>query len=183
MKRVISSLCLMVLALALGSCSGSVERSPGSVILVVSDFNLLPLQVSTRTGPFQIPSITLRNIPKDPTGTTSDLQSIQIRSYEVRFPRRDTGTRVPPSLVQSIFSLVPAGGTTTITNLLFLSADQILNQPLADLDTTGVDRETGSQVVPLNVTLRFFGRTLSGTDIASDPVSFTIEVTQTVGVQ
>lgn len=176
MKRTVSLLSLAVLVLALGSCRSRTDRSEGSVLLSVTDFDGLPLSVSTTAGPTSIGEITLQNFAKDPNGTVSDLQSIELRSYEVRFSRRDTGTRVPPPMVKSIFSLVPVNGTATITNLPFLTADQLLNPPLSDLATTGADRETGSQVIVLNVSLRFFGRTLSGDDIASDPASFTVEV-------
>ena len=58
----------------------------------------------------------------------------------------------------------------------FIRAHQLTSPPLSDLADFGRDRETGSTVIPLDVTLRFFGRTLSGDDIASAPASFTIEV-------
>jgi hypothetical protein len=177
MKRTVSLLFLAVLVLALGSCQSRTDLSEGSVLLSVTDFDGLPLSVSVGGGgPTQVGEITLQNFAKDPNGSTSDLQSIELRSYEVRFSRRDTGTRLPPPMVKSIFSLVPVNGTATITNLPFLTADQLLNPPLSDLGATGADRETGSQVIVLNVSLRFFGRTLSGDDIASDPASFTVEV-------
>lgn len=177
MKRTSTLLLVAVLVLALGSCRSRTDRSEGSVLLSVSDFDGLPLQVSVSGGgPTQIGEITLRNFAKDPNGTVSDLQSIELRSYEVRYSRRDTGTRLPPPLVKSLFSLIPVNGTATITNLQFLTLDQLLNPPISDLGTSGADRETGSQVIVLNVTLRFFGRTLAGDDIASDPASFTVEV-------
>src|SRR5215218_4349327 len=177
MKRTGTFLVLAILVLALGSCQSRTDLSEGSVILSVTDFDELPLFVSVSGGgPTQVGEITLQNFAKDPTGNTSDLQSIELRSYEVRFSRRDTGTRLPPAMVKSIFSLVPVNGTATITNLPFLTADQLLNPPLSDLATAGADRETGSQVIVLNVSMRFFGRTLAGDDIASDPASFTVEV-------
>jgi len=177
MKRTASLLFLAVLVLALGSCRSRTDRSEGSVLLSVTDFDGLPLLVDVSDGgPTQIGEITLRNFAKDPSGTTSDLQSIELRSYEVRFSRRDTGTRVPPPMVKSIFSLVPVNGTSTITNLPFLTENQLANPPISDLGTTGADRETGSRVIVLNVSMRFFGRTLAGDDIASDPASFTVEV-------
>ena len=177
MKRTVTLLFLAVLVLALGSCQSRTDRSEGSVLLSVTDFNGLPLQVSVGGGgPTQIESITVQNFAKDPNGTVSDLQSVEMRSYEVRFSRRDTGTRLPPPMVRSLFSLVPVNGTTVFENLPFLSLDQLANPPLSDLATNGADRETGSQVIVLNVTMRFFGRTIAGDDIASDPASFTIEV-------
>ena len=177
MKRTIYLFFLTVLVLALGSCRSRTDRSEGSVLLSVTDFDELPLVVSVGGGgPTQVGEITIQNFAKDPNGTTSDLQSVELRSYEVRFSRRDTGTRLPPPMVRSLFSLVPVNGTTVFENLPFLSLDQLANPPLSDLATHGADRETGSQVIVLNVTMRFFGRTIAGDDIASDPASFTIEV-------
>ena len=94
----------------------------------------------------------------------------------MRYTRRDTGRTVPPALVQSIFGLIDVGGTTTFNNLPFLTDNQLRNSPLLDLATTGADKETGSEVIVLNVSMRFFGRTLAGDDVATDPASFTIEV-------
>ncbi len=177
MKRTGTLLSLVLLVLAVGGCNSRTDRSEGSVILSVTDFDELPLQVSVGGGgPTQVGEVTLQSFAKDPNGNTSDLQSIELRSYEVRFSRRDTGTRLPAPMVKSIFSLVPSNGTATITNLPFLTIDQLANPPLSDLATTGADRETGSQVIVLNVSMRFFGRTLAGDDIASDPASFTVEV-------
>jgi hypothetical protein len=116
-------------------------------------------------------------VPKNQMNTaTSDLQDIEMRTYEVIFTRLDTGTRIPPSLVSSIFGVVPVGGTTDYENLPFLMANQIATPPLSDLARLGFDPQTNSQVIPLRVTMRFFGRTLSGDDIASDPASFNIDV-------
>lgn len=176
MKRTASLLFLVVLVLALGSCRSRTDRSEGSVILSVSAFGGLPQTVSVAAGPTKIGQITVSNIAKDPNGTVSDLQSVELRAYEVRFSRRDTGTRVPPPFVQSIFTLIQPNGNVVLEGLQFLTPDQLRNPPLSDLTTTGTDRETGSEVVVLNVTLRFFGRTLAGDDIASDPASFTIQV-------
>lgn len=175
MKRILSLSLLMALVLALGGCRSRTDRSEGSVILSVTDFDELPVQISVTGGPYRVGEIVLRNIAKDPSGSVSDLQSIELRAYEVRYSRRDTGTRVPPPMSQSIFGLIPANGTTTLNNLPIMTADQLLNKPLVDLGTVGADEETGSEVVVLNVTMRFFGRTLAGDDIVSDPASFTIE--------
>jgi hypothetical protein len=176
MKRNIFLLSLIVLALAAGGCRERTDRSEGSVLLSVSGFDGLPSGVSVSGGPFSIEEITVRNVPKDPNGITSDLQSVEIRSYEVRFTRRDTGTRVPPPAVQGVFSLVEPNGEVTFEDLPFLGSDQILSQPFRDLRDFGVDRETNTQVIVLDVSIRFFGRTLAGDDVATEPARFTIDV-------
>src|SRR5262245_23861229 len=175
--RKATSCCLMLaLIVALAGCRESTDRSEGTVLLSISDFDGLPLLVSASETIVQAEEIVLRNLPKDPTGTTSDLQNIEIRSYEIQFVRRDTGTRVPPALVQGVFGIIPVGGTTTWNNLPILMGNQMLNPPIRDLARTGVDPETGTTVIVLDCFMRFFGRTLSGDDIASEPARFTIEV-------
>jgi hypothetical protein len=171
-----SLLLLLLVGLALPGCRSRTDRSEGTVLLSVSDFDELPIVISVTGGPTQIGEITLTNVTKDPTGSVSDLMNIEVRSYEVRYRRRDTGTRQPPPLVESIFGVVPVGGTMTLENAPFIRIEQLTSLPLSDLADFGRDRETGSAVIPLDVTMRFFGRTLSGDDIVSAPASFTIEV-------
>jgi hypothetical protein len=178
-RLVLWALIVLTLPLALAGCRSRTDRSEGTVLLSVSDFGGLPVSVSLRTSTsFQIDRVTLRNIAKDPTGTTGDLQTIELRSYQVTYRRRDTGTRIPPPAVQAIFGQVTVNGTKDILNLPVLFSDQILSQPLLDLGNFGIDRETGTAVIVLDVSLTFFGRTLSGDDIASAPATFTIEVRQ-----
>jgi hypothetical protein len=172
-----TTFCLMLaLIVSLAGCRERTDRSEGTVLLSITDFDGLPLVVNASAPIVQVDEIVLQNFAKDPTGTTSDLMGIELRSYEVRFVRRDTGTRVPPSLVQGVFGLIPVGGTTTLENLPIMMADQLLNSPLRDLARTGVDPETGSSVILLDAHMRFFGRTLSGDDITSDPARFTLEI-------
>jgi len=171
---------LIAAALTVTGCRSRTDRSEGSVVLSVSHFDGLPVRISARSGPFQIDQVTLRNFFKDPsvnTPTGHQLEGIELRNYEITYRRRDSGTRVPPPSVQGIFGLVEPLGTIDLFNLPFITTDQTLNQPLRDLINLGRDSETGTSIITLDVTLRFFGRTISGDDIASEPASFTIEVT------
>ncbi|MDP9121183.1 MAG: hypothetical protein M3O15_07415 [Acidobacteriota bacterium] len=175
MNRKIVLLSLIVLGLALGGCRSRTDKSAGPVVLSLN-FRTLPVQVSVTTGPFQIDQVTVQSFSKDPTGTTSNLQNVELKSYQVRYRRHDTGTLVPPALVQSIFGLVNVNSTDQINNLPFLLTDQLQNPPLSDLAKFGADRETGSQVIVLDCDLQFFGQTLSGDNVATSVGSFTIEV-------
>ncbi|HEV7507845.1 MAG TPA: hypothetical protein VGS07_23375 [Thermoanaerobaculia bacterium] len=168
----------LTVPLAVAGCRARTDRSEGTVVLSVSHFNGLPFTASltTQSPPYVISTVTLSNFAKDPGGTTSSLQDIELRSYEVTYRRRDTGTRVPPPSVQGLFGNVPVNGTTDLVNTGFLFSDQTLSQPLKDLHDFGVDRETGTSVIVLDVTMTFFGRTLSGDDVASAPATFTLEV-------
>ena len=175
---------LIAASLAVTSCRSRTDRSEGSVVLSVTKFTGLPVSVSLRSttsGAFQIGDVTLTNFFKDPSVTTPQghqLEGIELRSYEITYRRRDRGSRVPPPAVLGTFGLVPpGGGILDLINLPFLTTDQILSPPLKDLLDFGRDSETGTAVIVLDVSLRFFGRTLSGDEVASAPATFTIEVT------
>jgi hypothetical protein len=60
-----------------------------------------------------------------------------------------------------------------------MSAEQLLNPPLSDLliENGGIDSETGSPIITLELRVRFFGRTISGQDVATAPIRFDVEFT------
>lgn len=170
---------LIAASLAVTSCRSRTDRSEGTVVLT-AETNNFPVTVSlssTTPGVFQIPTFTLHSIVKDPTMIGTDLQTIEMRSFTVTYRRRDTGTRVPAPIVRDLNGDVPPGSNLLVSNLPFLTYDQLLSEPLKDLIQFGRDTETGTAVIVLDVTFQFFGRTISGDDIASAPTSFTIDVT------
>jgi hypothetical protein len=175
------SISMLVLCAVLLGCNQRTDRDAGSVILTVTAFDGLPIRVALNSMDLvQVEELTLANIPKDPNGITSDLQNIELQTYEVTFTRADTGSRTPPARVNGIFGNVPVNGEDTIMNLDVMGIDQLANPPLSDLlfQNGGFDTETGSAVIQLNVNLRFFGRTLSGDNISSNTVSWLIEFVQ-----
>lgn len=181
MNRVTRIVALAAVALAFLGCESRTDKTDGGgVLLSVSDFDGLPLIVDASqawsVGLASIESVTIQSIVKDPFGSGSDLMNVELRSYEVRFSRADSGTRTPPSLVNSVFGTVPVGGTAELDNVPFLRIDQLNNLPLSDLLDFGYDRETGSAVIRLTVSLRFFGNTLSGDPVETAPAYFTIDV-------
>jgi hypothetical protein len=172
---------LLAAALVAASCNGRAERSDGTVLLDVSSLGTVPVslslsQAASQAGAFQLPTVTLQNILKDPASTGTSFQDIELRSYQVTYRRRDTGTRVPPSITGQISGTVPAGGTGTLTNLPFFTNNQLLSLPLSDLTNFGRDTETGSAIIVLDISYQFFGRTVSGDDVASQTATFTLEV-------
>ena len=178
---------LLLVALALASlpvlgCSDANETDSGGVSLVLSDFDELPIAASVNTlaangSVLQVGELTLQSIIQNPNAEVTNLQTIELSTLEVTYRRADTGTRVPDTLVQRILGSVPPGGTTTIENQPILFSQQLLNPPLSDLlfVNGALDRETGSDVILLDVQLRFFGETLGGREVVSNPQSFTIE--------
>ncbi|HVS16819.1 MAG TPA: hypothetical protein VMV46_23145 [Thermoanaerobaculia bacterium] len=172
---------MLVLVFGLAGCESRTDKSEGTVLLSVSDFDGLPTQVSVNAsaaaGLVTIEEVTIQNVPKQPGGATSSLMNVEMSSYEVLYSRADTGTRLPAPMVRNIFGVVPVGGSETYENLPILAPDQLDAPPLSDLlfVNGGFDRETGAQLVKLNISLRFFGRTLSGDEISSAPAAFTVD--------
>jgi len=181
MNRSIAILAAVALSstLLLGGCSSDrVEKDAGTVVLSVSDFDGLPFRASVNGGSvLQVGEIVIQNLPKNPGAGTSDLQNVEMRSYEVVYTRADAGTRTPTPLVRNIFGVAPVGGTVTYDNLVVMSAEQLLNPPLSDLliANGGIDSETGSPVITLELRMRFFGRTISGDEVATAPIRFDVE--------
>lgn len=165
--------------LAVLGCSDADEVDSGGVSLVIADFDGLPFRVLVNSAgaAVQVGEFELESIVQNPDLGTGNLQTIELSSYEVRYTRADTGTRVPTPLVQGIPGIVPPGGTTTLENLPVMLAEQMLNPPISDLlfVNGGFDRETGSDVIKLNLIIRFFGRTLGGRDVVSNSQSFAVE--------
>jgi hypothetical protein len=172
---------VLVLVFGLAGCESRTDKSEGTVLLSVSDFDGLPSQVSVNSaaaaGAVTIGEVTIQNIPKEPGGQTSSLMNVEMSSYEVTFTRADTGTVLPAPLVRNIFGVAPVNGSETYENLPILAPDQLDSPPLSDLlfVNGGFDKETGAQLVKLNIRLRFFGRTLSGDEISSAPAAFTVD--------
>lgn len=153
----------------------------GGVVLSISNFDGLPFQVSVNDaaalGAVQIDEIVIESIAKAANQATSSLQNVEMDSYEVTFTRGDIGTRVPAPLVRNVLGVVPVNGSETYSNLPILTLEQLADIPLSDLlfENGSFDEETGSQLILLNIRLRFFGRTISGENVETAPMSFSVE--------
>ncbi len=167
-----------VVLLGVVGCSGSTDKvDGGGVILSVSNFDGLPVQISMSVvgDLVSIGEVTLENIAKNSTAEVSDLMNVELQSYEVTYSRADQGTRVPTDFVRGLFGAVPVNSTAVYENLPVMSLEQLLTTPLSDLVEFGRDTETGGSTILLNCRMRFFGRTLSGDAIETGPQQFTIE--------
>ncbi|HEV8632149.1 MAG TPA: hypothetical protein VGV61_17680 [Thermoanaerobaculia bacterium] len=183
MKKLARSGLVALVAIGLLSCESRTDRrDTGGVLLVVSTFNGLPTSVSMNTTGNQVQagSITIRSVLENPNSEQSDLMDVRLTTYEVTYTRLDAGKRVPPPLVSSMLGLVAHGSTTTLNNLPLLASQQLFNPPLSDLlfINGGRDKETGSTTITLGLSIRFFGKTLSGDAVSTDPVGLSIDFTQ-----
>lgn len=181
MRKLAQSTLLAVMMVGLLSCEERTDRTDtGGVLLTVSDFDGLPFAVSVNNSDFvQVSSLSIQSLALNPGAPTSSLMDVELRSYQVRYRRVDAGTRTPRPLVNGFFGNVPLNGVDTINNLVIMGPEQLSNAPLSDLlfINGGFDKETGSPVIKLELELTFFGKTLSGDDVSTNPARFAIDFT------
>lgn len=181
MNRLVRSVLLGAMMVGVLSCEARTDRTDtGGVLLTVSDFELgnITIPVSVNDHLFvQANSITIQNVILNPNAASSSLMDVELKSYQVRYRRVDAGTRTPRPLSDGFFGNVPAGSTDTVNNLVLMGPDQLRNTPLSDLlfVNGGFDKETGSPVIKLEFELTFFGKTLSGDDVSTNPARFAID--------
>ena len=183
------SMSLVVLAvvavLSLGCPdSGRLSKTEaGGVYLSITDFDGLPVQVGVNSvvalsGFVSIEELTLASIAVNQTQPVRDLMNVEIERFEVGFTRADLGTRTPQTLVRHIFGTVAPNGTIVYEGLPIMTLEEFTNPPLSDLliENGGVDKETGSEAILLNLELKFYGQTLNGTKVeTSVPARFNIQ--------
>ena len=181
MRKTLNLALVGFLVLGLLACEQRTDRTDsGGVILTFGQIEWSALHsasVSAALGAASIETVEIISIVADPTGPSSALMDVELSSFEVTYRRNDTGTVEPPPLVASLTGAVPVGGTLTIEGMPFVLASQLQNPPLSDLLAIngGIDRETGANYVLLDVSIVFFGRTLSGDEIQTAPLRQIVE--------
>ena len=181
MKKLAQCTLLAVLMVGMLSCEARTDRTDtGGVLLTVSDYDLgnITIPVSVNGNLYvQAESLTIQSVVLNPGSPTSSLMDVELKSYQVRYRRVDAGTRTPRPLVDGIFGNVPQGGNDEINDLVLMGPEQLRNTPLSDLLLVngGFDKETGSPIIKLELEITFFGKTLSGDEVSSNPVRFALD--------
>ena len=182
MRTPIRILLPLVALFVLGCEERTEETDTGGVLLEVEFTNTILSAGVEENETVTIPTIVISSIVADPNGNTSSLMDVQMRTLEVTFSRADSGTRVPPPFLFNVIGTVPVGGTLTLNNFPIMSAEQTRVPPLSDLliINGGFDQETGATSIRLDITFRAFGTTLTGTSVATQPRTQTIEFVSTL---
>lgn len=110
--------------------------------------------------------------PKDPSGSLTANQDVNLREWVVTPEREDGGTVVSPvwTTQQNVF--VPANGTANLENYRVYPADYLNEAPFNYLfpENGGFDPETGEASVRETLNLVINGRTVSGKTISTPRV-------------
>jgi hypothetical protein len=181
MRKILNLALVGILVFGLAACEQRTDRvDGGGVLLTFGQIDwaaIYSVADAVALGGAAIETLTLVSVVKDPDGVTSSLMDVELQSFEVSFQRADTGTRLPPVLVRTFPGVIPVNGTLTINGMFFMLEGQLENPPLSDLLAIngGLDEETGSQTILIDVSIVFFGRTLSGGEVQSAPLRKTVQ--------
>lgn len=177
MKQALQLTAIMLLIVFAGCTERAGETDTGGILLEV-EFDQSTFRIGVNdTDLVTLPQVTIDSIVSRPGGGSSSLMDVQLNTIELTYQRADTGTRVPLPFVYNVVGTVPAGGQLSYSNIPIMTVEQLRGEPLADLlfQNGAVDSETGASIIKLNVTMRVFGQTLAGVDVASVPRSQTFE--------
>lgn len=151
--------------LAVTGCSSNTQGDDASPVYLTISYDLLPLVVNVGGGaPLQIQTTTVKSNLKNPAGGTSTFLDTRLEQYVVTWKRLDGGTKVPDPETFGGNVLVPAGGSSTLSNYPYMSSTALLRPPLDQLlpYNGGIDRETGRSEIRCQALVTYVGRTLSG---------------------
>jgi hypothetical protein len=178
MKKLSFPLAAVLAALAVAAlpgCSTNTQGDSASPVFLTADFTLLPLTVCVNSNvPLQFQTVTLKNVLKNPSVTTFQFLDVQLDKYTVVWRRIDGGTKASPTQDFGGNLIVPANGTSTLSNYPFMSADSLIRPPLDQLFpfNGGVDKETGRAEIRQSGNVTWYGHTLSGQPVTSNVSTF-----------
>ena len=176
MKRIMHACIVLALAVAVVSCGGnsSLDNTVATVFLTVEIEEHNPdVDVCTQAGDLVVLSMKINSNPKDPGGSTSAHQDVNLTRWVITPYRTDGGSTASPEWSYDQAVYVPAGGSADLTNYRVYPFEFLREEPLAFLlpERGGFDPETGNSNIRQSLELQIFGRTVSGKSIATEKVS------------
>ncbi len=181
MKKHSLSVLVAVAALALSAlpgCSTNVQGDSATPVFLVGNFQLLPLTIDVASNvPVQFATTILTCRLKNPNVTSLQFLDVQIDKYTVVWSRLDGGTKASPQEDFPGNIIVPANGSSTLTNYPYMSRDGLIRPPLDQLFpfNGGIDKETGRSQIRQVGRVTWYGHTLSGQPVVSDVATFGLD--------
>jgi hypothetical protein len=129
--------------------------------------------------PLQLTAMSVTSHGKNPTVTDPQgFQTVNLQSYVVHYTRLDGGTKVPPDATFAVGGSIPFQGSITLSNYPVIAPAAVQGPPFDQLlpFNGGIDQETGQPTIHLGITVTFYGETVAGTRVASDPATMGIFV-------
>lgn len=184
MKRTISRALLIAAALLpfAAGCTNKQGETESPVYLTTNlvtgspqslTFNIAP------GAPLQLSSMVVTSHAKSPGVTDPQgFQTVELQSYVVHFSRLDGGTKVPADETFAVGGTITLGGSLTLNNYPVIGPAAVQASPFDQLlpFNGGIDQETGQPTIHLGITVTFYGETVAGTRVKSDPATLDIFV-------
>ncbi len=177
MKTPLRFLALLIAAAVAGTgCSSNTQGDSASPVYLTCNFALRPGTKLVNDGlPLQFQTVTLTSKLKipDTTNPTAYLDT-QVDTYAVVWTRIDGGKTASQTQTFAPGVIVPAGGTATLQNYVFMTPAALQQPPLSYLFpyNGGIDPETGTTEIRQTGTVTFYGHTMSGQTVTSVPAAF-----------
>lgn len=170
---------LVSLAVVAGGCSTNTQGDSASPVFLTCDFTLLPAVKNVASNSLlQFSTVELTSKFKSPSaaGGSSTFMDTQVETYSIVWARIDGGKTASRTESFGGNVIVPAGGSSTLTNYPFMSASALQQPPLSYLFpyNGGIDPETGKTEIRQTGTVTFYGHTLSGQPVTSVPAVFSM---------
>jgi hypothetical protein len=175
MNRTLQIAFTLALALAVGSCGGSssLDNTEASVFLTVDITEYNPdVDVCAQIGDLAISQMEITSTTKDPEGTVSAQQDVNLRRWVIRPYRTDGGSTASPEWSYDQLVFVAAGGSADLENYRVYPFEYLSEVPLAYLlpENGGFDPETGRTNIRQSFELTIYGETVSGKQVSTVPV-------------
>jgi hypothetical protein len=176
MKRITPIFVTLALTIAVWSCGGSstLDNSVATVFLTVEVDGYTPdVDVCLQQTDLTIDSLTVTSEPKDPGGSTTANQDVNISRWVITPYRTDGGSPNSPEWTYDQAAYVPAGGSASLENYRIYPLEYLSELPLAYLfpENGGFDPVTGNTNIRQSFELRMYGQTVSGKKVATIPVT------------
>ena len=176
MKRITPVFVTLALALVVWSCGGNstLDNTEASVFLTVDVSEYNPdIDLCLQASDISIGSLDIQSESKNPEGTSSAQQDVNLTRWVIKPYRTDGGSTASPEWTYDQAVYVPSDGSASLENYRVYPLEFLGEVPLAYLlpENGGFDPETGNNNIRQSFELQIFGRTVSGKSVATEPVS------------
>ena len=175
MRNILQLCFVLALGPLLVSCGGSstLDNTEASVFLTVEieGYNH-DIDICSQFGDVSIADMKIESSTKDPNGTISANQDVNLNRWVITPYRTDGGSTASPEWIYDQAVFVAAGGTAALSNYRVYPLEFLSEIPLSYLlpENGGFDPETGNTNIRESLQLQIFGRTVSGKSVATEPI-------------
>jgi hypothetical protein len=167
---------LFAVAIAATGCSSNTQGDSASPVYLTCTFTLRPGVKNVNDGSFlQFQTTSVTSKLKNPATTSpTTFLDTQVDSYWVVWTRIDGGKTASKAEPFYPGVIVPAGGSTSLSNYPFMTPAALQQPPLNVLFpfNGGIDPETGNTEIRQSGTVTIYGHTMSGQTVTSVPATF-----------